>query len=59
MENGLLYCLSFITLCTWLKVEMILDVFSVLHKAFDTLPHQPLLKKLEETGLNQHLLRVQ
>ena len=32
-------------------------VFFNLHKAFYSVPHQPLLEKLEETGLNQHLLQ--
>ena len=32
-------------------------VFFDLHKAFDSVPHQPLLEKLEETGLNWHLLQ--
>jgi len=32
-------------------------VFFDLRKAFYSVPHQPLLEKLEETGLNRHLLQ--
>jgi len=44
----------------WLKIleskRDVCAVFFDLTKAFDTVPHRPLMAKLEETGLNPHLL---
>jgi len=44
----------------WLKIleskRDVCAVFFDLTMAFDTVPHRPLMAKLEETGLNPHLL---
>jgi len=44
----------------WLKIleskRDVCAVFFNLTKAFDTVPHRPLMAKLEETGLNPHML---